>query len=138
MKADVRFGIGREEYLLFSLAAVSIREEVIVRAETNQKKALRAVLVRCEDLLFSIELSVGSMGLWYLLFLFFSSHGFSNWRSRLHILGNCFVPIMEYREKNGAWDIFGRGCVLPLLTYASMCIATIICVSRNCFLNTEK
>ena len=31
---------------------MSIREEVIVRAETNQKKALRAVLVRCEDLLF--------------------------------------------------------------------------------------
>lgn len=97
----------------------------------------------CEDLPFSfyraIDRTCGFVVFAFsFFFFFFSSHGFSNQRSRLHILGNCFIPIIEYRERNGAWDIFGRDCVFPLLTYAWMCIATIICVSRNCFLNTEK
>ena len=89
--------------------------------------------------LFPIDLPVRLMGLWYLLFfLFFSLRGFSNWHSWLHIIGNCFIiPIVEYRERNGAWDTFGRDCVFPLLTYVSMCIATIICVSRNGFLHRE-
>lgn len=96
MKADV---LAVE--ICFSLAAVPIRGEGIVRAETNQK-SLRAVLLRCQGLPFSIELSVKLMGLWYLFFSFFSLRGFSNRHSRIYILGACFIPIMEYWERSGA------------------------------------
>lgn len=73
MKADVRSGIGREEYLLFSsLAAVSIREEVIVRATTAGSAASNGRIFFS----FHRDISIGLVGLWslfFLCFIFFSS-----------------------------------------------------------------
>lgn len=52
----------------FSLAAVSIREEVIVRAETTAGSAASNARIFFS---FSIGLSIGLLGLWSLLFLSF-------------------------------------------------------------------
>ena len=117
----------------------------LVRGDLSEQKRIRTTAGSAASMRGSVFLphrptgwTYGSVVFAFLSFLFFSLRGFPNRLSRLHIIGNCFIiPIVEYRERNGAWDTFGRDCVFPLLTYVSMCIATIICVSRNGFLHRE-
>ena len=141
MKADVRSGIGREEYLLFFFGC-SVDPG---RGDCPSRNHCGQCCFECEDLLFffhrAIDRTSGfvvfAFSFLFFSFLFFSFLFFARFLQSAFPASYTREAI-EYRERNGASDIFGRDCVFPLLTYAWMCIATIICVSRNCFLKTEK
>lgn len=88
----------------------------LVRGDLSEQKRIRTTAGSAASMRGSVFLphrptgwTYGSVVFAFLSFLFFSLRGFPNRLSRLHIIGNCFIiPIVEYRERNGAWDTFGR------------------------------